>query len=198
MKKKNETKLKTLGAGLAIAIATTGIVLGCVRLFGVPQKLIGKHEMLLKELCHVELDADFFKNAKETTEQVSGADAQIFTYSIPKTDYDVIISNYAGTTDAPFDFEKSLCFNNGASKGSIKITNLKGVIIEFEGLDKNNEKVKESRNLMFTDAKPQSGINLPQSYYEYDTSNPFVDLLQITAISIYGDLDSQPKAATTI
>ncbi len=193
MKKQQKQKLTLTAGGIGLVVVASLLTIGGIRLFGQTAK---KDDKILNKLVHVELDDAFFKYAKRTTNNESGRNHEIFTYSIPDTDYDVIISSAVGSGETTYSFEKDLMLQGDAGYGSITITNLQGSIIEFFGTDNRNNDAKEIFSLSYSDEK-ELGYEKPTSYFTKTPQNAFKNIEKIMSFTIYGDKDNQPKAVTT-
>lgn len=178
-KKQKKTLNLTLG-GVGLVIAASLLTIGGFRLF---KQTADKDDVVLKKQLHIELNEKFFKDVKETTEAGTGGNYQLLTYTVPKKDYEIKISNYVGTDETPFDFKTALKFNSGPTCGSITITNLEGFIIEFSGKNAKYETVKESHQLVYEEGSNETAS---KSIFENTGSSAITTITKIESFTIYG------------
>lgn len=183
IKQNTKVILKNVIVGLAIAGATWGTL----RLVGVAS---GKNDKNLKQLVKVNLDKDFFKEAKEGTETISSITYQTFTLDIKKdrkTTYEFKLVVYAGASK---DFSEALTLDAAGTGAYVQVTNLNAALCEVAGIDntaKKNE-VIDSYLPVFTDATNSTDA------FSKVTLSAANSVYEFSSISFYGLAKDQPKA----
>lgn len=135
--KKPKIKLskKNLIKNSIVAIALIAATWGTVRLVSVV-----RNDKNLNQLVKVNLDKDFFKNAKEGTETISSVTYQTYTLDIKKnrkTTYEFKLVVYAGASK---DFADTLSLDATATSSYVQVTNINAVICEVAGQDNTAKK----------------------------------------------------------
>lgn len=182
MNKKQKTTVKLTAGGIALVVLSAALTVGGIRLFSHE-----KGDKVLEKLLHIEFNDDFFKNCKETTVQNDdeGGVMQVLTYTIPKTDYEIQISN---DNTGEFDFKKSLNFNvNQACTATITISNIDAIIIEFSGENTKKEIVEENRSMIVEETKLADGTQKYKSTYSASPKNSLVEIVKLQSFTIYGN-----------
>lgn len=188
MNKKQKTTAKLTAGGIGLVVLSALLIVGGIRLFSHDKK----GDKVLEKLLHIEFNADFFKDCKETSETRSEQPYQVLTYTVPKTDYVVEISNY-NPTETPFDFETSLTFNNGPTVPQIRITNMDAMLIEFAGENAKKEVVETNRLLDVEESTLADGTKKTKSIYNHLAGDDLDEITKLQSFTIYGNKTETKK-----
>lgn len=186
MNKKQKTTAKLTAGGIGLVVLSALLTVGGIRLFSHE-----KGDKVLEKLLHIEFNADFFKNCKETSETRT-QNYQVLTYEVPKTDYVIEISNY-NPTETPFDFETSLTFNGGPALAQIRITNMDAMIIEFAGENAKKEVVETNRLLDVEESTLADGTKKTKSIYNHLAGDDLDGITKLQSFTIYGNKTETKK-----
>lgn len=167
-----------------VALALIAATLGAVRLVSHVN-----NDKNLKQLVKVELNKDFFKDAKEGTETIGSVSYQTFTLDIKKdrkTTYEFKLVVYAGASK---DFADTLALDSTATSSYVQITNLKAEIIEVGGKDSTAKKndVVDQYLPAYTE-ETNSADALTKA-----TLSPSKSVATYESISFFGLTKDQPK-----
>ncbi len=188
MNKKQKTTAKLTAGGIGLVVLSALLTVGGIRLFSHDKK----GDKVLDEVLHIEFNADFFENCKESSETLNGQPYQLLTYTVPKTDYVIEISN-CNPTETPFDFETSLKFNGGPQYATLRIANLDAKLIEFSGENAKKEVVEEMRVMKVESTTLADGTKKLKSIYSYDASNTLTEITKLQSFTIYGNEIEEKK-----
>lgn len=133
--KKSKINKKNILKNILVAALLIVATWGVVRLVSV-----ARNDKNLNQLVKVNLNKDFFKNAKEGTESISSVTYQTFTLDIKKdrnTTYEFKLVVYAGANK---DFADTLSLDSTATSSYVQVTNLNAVICEVAGQDNTTKK----------------------------------------------------------
>lgn len=176
-KTKNNKKTKSILGGIGLVAISALVTLGGVRLFS-------RNDKNFKQLLTVNLDADFFKAAKEGTETISELTYQTFTKEIKKnskTTYEFKLVVYSGESK---DFADELSLDATATSAYVQVTNLNASLCEVYGLDDTNEKkANETVDRYLVD---YTEATKTVDEYSRITLNPAGNVVELQSISFYG------------
>lgn len=173
MKKRKNKKAKSILGGIGLVLATALVTLGGIRLFS-------RNDKNLKQLIKVNLDEDFFKEAKEGTESISELTYQTFTKEIKKnskTTYEFKLVVYSGASK---DFAKELKLDASATGAYVQVTNLKATLCEINGLDSKENEIIDTYLVDYTEETKT------EKAYSKVTLNPTGNISEYQSISFYG------------